>query len=104
MQKELHLRLILNIKHNRLLHKQIVILTVKFHKFPHIRLENRIQIEEPTEGFYRVIANYGYMDMTNIQQIIELLDNKGIKLKMENTTFFLGRETLIPSRKKGIQS
>lgn len=94
--------LILNIKHNRMLHKQIVILTVKFLKVPHIREENRIQIEQPTEGFYRVIANYGFMDKTNIQQIIELLDKQGIKLKIENTTFFLGRETLIPNRKKGL--
>ncbi len=94
--------LILNIKHNRLLHKQIVILTIKFHKIPHIKPEDRIQVEEPTEGFYRVIANYGFMDVTNIQQIIELLIKKGIKLKMENTTFFLGRETLIPDRKRGL--
>lgn len=94
--------LILNIKHNRLLHKQIVILTIKFHKVPHIKSEDRILVEQPTEGFYRVIANYGFMDITNIQQIIELLNKEGVKLKMENTTFFLGRETLIPNRKKGL--
>lgn len=91
--------LIKNITHNRLLHKQVVILTIKFQKVPHIRLEERIQIEQPTEGFYRVIANYGFMDITNIQQIIELLDKQGIKIKMEKTTFFLGRETLIPKKK-----
>ncbi len=95
--------LILNIKHNRLLHKQIIILTIKFHKVPHIKPEDRIQIEEPTDGFYRVIANYGFMDVTNIQQIIELLRKKGIKVKMESTTFFLGRETLIPDKKKGLE-
>lgn len=39
------------------------------------------------------------MDITNIQQIIELLDKQGIKIKMEKTTFFLGRETLIPKKK-----
>ena len=42
------------------------------------------------------------MDVTNIQQIIELLEKNGIKIKMANTTFFLGRETLIPNRKKGL--
>jgi len=94
--------LILNIKHNKLLHKQVIILTIKFLKVPHVKLEERIQIEEPTEGFYRVIANYGFMDITNIQQIIELLQKRGINIKMQNTTFFLGRETLIPNPKKGI--
>jgi len=95
--------LILNIKHNRLLHKQVIILTIKFHKIPHIRIEERIQVEQPTDGFYRVIANYGFMDITNIQQIIELLEKQGIKIKMDNTTFFLGRETLIPNPKRGIR-
>ncbi len=94
--------LILNIKHNRLLHKQIIILTVKFLKVPHIKPEESIQIEQPTEGFYRVIANFGFMDVTNIQQIIELLEKNGIKIKMASTTFFLGRETLISGRKKGL--
>lgn len=94
--------LILNIKHNRLLHKQIIILTIKFHKVPHIRPDSRIEVEQPTEGFYRVIANYGFMDMTNIHQILEQLEKQGIKLKMESTTFFLGRETLLPDRKKGL--
>ncbi|HMQ70634.1 MAG TPA: potassium transporter Kup [Ignavibacteria bacterium] len=93
--------LILNIKHNRLLHKQIVILTIKFHKVPHIRTVNRIEMEEPTEGFFKVIAHYGYMDVTNIQQILEILNSKGINIKMDRTTFFLGRETLIPSKYKG---
>ena len=92
--------LIKNITHNRLLHKQVVILTIKFHKVPHIRLEERIQIEQPTEGFYRVIANYGFMDITNIQQIIELLDKHVIKIKMEKTTLFLGRKTMIQKKKK----
>ncbi|MEO6693695.1 MAG: potassium transporter Kup [Ignavibacteria bacterium] len=94
--------LILNIKHNRLLHKQVIILTIKFHKIPHIKVEERIQVEQPTDGFYRVIANYGFMDITNIQQIIDLLEIQGIKIKMQNTTFFLGRETLIPNPKRGI--
>ena len=95
--------LILNIKHNRLLHKQVIILTIKFHKVPHIKIEERVQVEQPTEGFYRVIANYGFMDITNIQQIIELLEKQGIKIKMHNTTFFLGRETLIPCPKRGFR-
>jgi KUP system potassium uptake protein len=93
--------LILNIKHNRLLHKQVIILTIKFHKIPHIKLDERIEINEPTEGFFRVVANYGFMDVTNIQQIIELLEAKGVKVKMSNTTFFLGRETILPKRKNG---
>lgn len=94
--------LILNIKHNRLLHKQIIILTIVIQKVPRVRGDERIQIEEPTEGFYRVIANFGYMDTTNIVNIIDLLCQKGLKIDMNKTTFFLGRETLISGKKKGL--
>ncbi len=93
--------LILNIKHNRLLHKQIIILTIIIKKVPHIKQEERLEILEPTEGFYRVIANYGYMDIPNIQNIIELLKNNNIKIDINRTTFFLGRETLIPGNRTG---
>jgi KUP system potassium uptake protein len=94
--------LILNIKHNRLLHKQIIILTIVIQKVPRVRGDERIQIEEPTEGFYRVIANFGYMDTTNIVNIIDLLCQKGLKIDLNKTTFFLGRETLISGKKKGL--
>ena len=94
--------LILNIKHNRLLHKQIIILTIVIQKVPRVRGDERIQIEEPTEGFYRVIANFGYMDTTNIVNIIDLLCQKGLKIDLNKTTFFLGRETLISGKKQGL--
>ncbi|MBV6478342.1 MAG: Low affinity potassium transport system protein kup [Ignavibacteria bacterium] len=94
--------LILNIKHNRLLHKQIIILTIIIQKVPHIKNEERLQIEQPTEGFYKVIANFGFMDVTNIDNIIELLNQKGIKIDVKKTTFFLGRETLISKKKFGL--
>lgn len=93
--------LIQNIKHNRLLHKQVIILTIMIQKVPHIKQDDRLEIQEPTEGFYRVLANYGYMDITNIQNIIELLKKNNIQLDMNKTTFFLGRETLIPGNEKG---
>lgn len=93
--------LILNIQHNRLLHKQIIILTIKTHKVPHVQPEDCLSIEIPTEGFYKVKAYFGFMDIPNIPQIIDMLNKQNIKLKMENTTFFLGRETIITTKKKG---
>lgn len=94
--------LIQNIKHNRLLHKQVIILTILIQKVPHIKQDDRLEILQPTEGFYRVLANYGYMDVTNIQNIIELLKKNDIQLDLNKTTFFLGRETLIPGNEGGI--
>lgn len=95
--------LILNIKHNKLLHKLIVILTIKISKVPRIKDEERITVEEHAEGFYKVIANYGFMEAPDINKIIEYLRPKGINLNVEKTTFFLGRETLIVNDKPGLR-
>ncbi len=95
--------LILNIKHNKLLHKLIVILTIRISKVPRVREEDRITIEHHAEGFYRVIADYGFMEGPDIHKIIEQIKPKGIDLNIEKTTFFLGRETLIVNDKPGLR-
>lgn len=87
--------LILNIRHHKLLHKQIIILNISFLKVPHVKFEEKIEIENPIEGFYKVIAFYGFMDITNIDQIIQVLNERGIKVDKNKTTFFLGRESLL---------
>jgi KUP system potassium uptake protein len=95
--------LILNIKHNKLLHQLIVILTIKISKVPRIKDEERIVVEQHAEGFYKVIANYGFMEAPDINKIIEFLKPKGISLNVDKTTFFLGRETLIVNDKPGLR-
>lgn len=93
--------LVKNLKHNRVLHKQIIVLSIIFKKVPHINEEDSITIVNPTDGFYRVMASYGFMDNANMQQIISLLNSKGIKINIEKTTFFLGRELLVVKDKNG---
>ncbi|MCX7877549.1 MAG: potassium transporter Kup [Ignavibacteria bacterium] len=87
--------LVKNLKHNRILHKQIIVLSIVFRKIPRVNTEETIEIDNPTEGFYRVTAYYGFMDNANIMQVIDILNRRGIKIKLENTTFFLGREQLV---------
>jgi KUP system potassium uptake protein len=93
--------LVKNMKHNRVLHKQIIVLSIIFLKIPKVNTEDTIEIINPTEGFYRVTAYYGFMDNANIQQIIDLLNKNGVVVKMEKTTFFLGRELLVVKDKSG---
>lgn len=94
--------LVKNMKHNRVLHKQIIVLSIIFKKVPHINVEEGIEIQNPTDGFFRVIASYGFMDNANIQQIIEVLNRNGIQINMNKTTFFLGRELLVVKEKYGL--
>lgn len=92
-----------NLKHNKILHKQIIVLSIIFEKAPHVNPEETVFIENPTEGFYRVVFHYGFMDKANIKQIIEILNKKGILVKMEKTTFFMGRELLVVKDKAGLK-
>lgn len=94
--------LVKNLKHNRILHKQIVVLSIIFEKVPHVNTAECIEIENPTEGFYRVLAKYGFMDNAHITEILDILNKKGIQVKMEKSTFFLGRELLIVKDKAGL--
>jgi len=94
--------LVKNLKHNRILHKQIIVLSIIFENIPHVNTEETILIETPTEGFFRVVAKYGFMDNANIQQILDILNKNGISVTMEKSTFFLGRELLVVKEKSGL--
>jgi len=94
--------LVKNLKHNRILHKQIIVLSIIFEKVPHVNTEEAIIIDNPTEGFYRVIAKYGFMDNADIQEIIAILNKKGILVRIEKSTFFLGRELIMVKEKSGL--
>jgi KUP system potassium uptake protein len=93
--------LIHNLKHNKILHKQVIVLTIVFDKVPRVNLEQNMEIENPTDGFYKVVAHYGFIDSADINDIIKVLNQKGIQVKIQKTTFFLGREALVPNKRKG---
>jgi KUP system potassium uptake protein len=84
------------------LHKQIIVLSIIFKKVPHVSTEETIEILNPTEGFYRIVAYYGFMDNANIKQIIDILKDKGLNINLEKTTFFLGREIIVVKDKHGL--
>ncbi len=94
--------LVKNMKHNRVLHKQIIVLSIIFRKVPRVNTEETIEIQNPTDGFYRVVASYGFMDNANIRQVIDILKDKGLNINLEKTTFFLGREIIVVKDKQGL--
>jgi KUP system potassium uptake protein len=64
--------------------------------------EERLKVEKIKDGFYRVLAKYGFMDSPDIPEIIDDLREAGLPIRMESATFFLGRETLIASDNPGM--
>jgi KUP system potassium uptake protein len=91
-----------NLKHNKVLHQKVVLLTVSTAEVPHIREEERVRATPLDHGVYRVVAHYGFMENPDVPALLEQLKQQGLSFRMMETTFFLGRETLIPSKKPGM--
>lgn len=93
-----------HLKHNKVLHEQVVLLSVLTEEIPRVPEEERLKIKLFGDGFYRVIARYGFMETPNIPELFERCRDQEVCLyiRMATTTFYLGRETLLPTGKKGM--
>jgi len=91
-----------NLKHNKVIHERVVFLTVLTEEVPHVPDERRIDIEHLGRRFYRFIIRYGFMDATNIPAALKAAAKSNFEFNDMDTSFFLGRETLIPSRHPGM--
>ncbi len=91
-----------NLKHNKVLHERVLLLTVKIEDVPFVEEEKTIHLEELGQGFYRVIIRYGFMQETNVPAALARIDNCGPAFKMMDTSFFLARQTLIAGPKPGM--
>jgi KUP system potassium uptake protein len=91
-----------NLKHNKVLHDKVVLLTVMTEEFPYVEEDDRVRVEDLGKGFFRVIARYGFLQNPGVSEVTDLTKAKGLDLNVMNTTFFLSRETLIPSKKPGM--
>jgi KUP system potassium uptake protein len=86
-----------HLKHNKVLHEQVVLLSILSEEVPEIPDNDRITIKKLPQGFYRITARYGFMESTNVPAILARAKEAGIDNKPLDTTFYLGREQLIPT-------
>lgn len=91
-----------NLKHNKILHQRNVLLTLVSEEVPHVTDDERLEIIELGQGFTRIIAHHGFMETPDVPALLELAAARGYHYKLNLTTFFLGRETLIASQRKGM--
>ena len=87
-----------NLKHNKVLHDRILLLTVNVEEVPYIDAANRLEVQPAGEGFYRVILHYGFMEEVDIPHDLTPVTAIGEPFDMMSTSFFLGRQKLIPSK------
>ncbi len=95
--------LVKNIKHNQILHQRNILLTITTdYSRPHVPPDERVQIDDRTEGFFRVTASFGFMETPHIDEVIRAADVAGLPLQAERTTFFVGRERIVVTGKGGM--
>ena len=91
-----------NLKHNKVLHEKVVILTVKFLDIPHTNLEERVSVEALPYEFYRVTVKYGFKDEPDLPRDLALCAKYGLEIDTMDTSYFIGKESLIASHKSGM--
>jgi KUP system potassium uptake protein len=89
-----------HLKHNKVLHEQVVLMSIKTEEVPEIPSEERITLEKLEHGFYRVAARYGFMETPDVPEILYRLRQTGLKARTNDTTFYLGRERVLVSDKR----
>jgi KUP system potassium uptake protein len=94
--------LIHNLEHNKVLHERVVLLTVKTRQTPHVEPEDRVKVQALGHEFYRVIINYGFMEDPDVPGVLADVEPPGPTFDPTETTYFLGRETVIASKHPGM--
>ncbi|MFM9863704.1 MAG: potassium transporter Kup [Micropepsaceae bacterium] len=92
-----------NLKHNHVVHERVVIMKVDVKDIPRVSDANRIEVEKLGKGFHQVIVHYGFMERPDVPRALELCRQFGLSFDLMQTTFFLGRETLIPARRSELR-
>jgi KUP system potassium uptake protein len=86
-----------NMKHNKIIHERVVFLTVVTEPVPRIPAKDRMVVAGLAEGFYRMTVSYGFFQEPDIPKVLRLSKAFGLEFDVMDTSFFLGRETLVPS-------
>ncbi|MEO8875114.1 MAG: potassium transporter Kup [Polyangiaceae bacterium] len=84
-------------KHNQVLHETVILLTVFSEQTPFVKPDNRFTHEPLREGFHRLVAHFGYMEAPNVPDLLRAARARGLPIDLDRTTYYLGRETLIPT-------
>jgi KUP system potassium uptake protein len=91
-----------NLKHNQVLHEQIIILTVKTAQQPRVAESERVKIEDFLPDVKRVTLTFGFMETPNVVKALTASRKLGLKFDIMKTSFFLSRRSVLPSDRSGM--
>ncbi len=94
--------LVHNLAHNKVLHEQVIFLSILTEEVPVVPPQERVKVKDLGHGFYWVTARYGFMQDPSVPDVLERAKGQGVESRLEATTFFLGRETLLATERPGM--
>ena len=94
--------LLQNVKHNKVLHEKVILLSVVTKEIPHMASDERINVEQLENGFARVTLHYGFMETPNVPRDLALASEAGLEIKLQEVSYFLGRENLFATHQPGM--
>lgn len=87
-----------SLKHYKVIHERMVIVSIRFFDVPHVPEIDRVEVHSLDANFWQVIVQYGFRDEPNLPEALRLCASSGLEFDMMDTSFFLGRDTLLPHR------
>jgi len=94
--------LVFILRHMQVLHKKVVLLSVITKEIPHVLPSERVEITDLYDDIYRITIHYGFMENPDIPRAISDLKLRGSAIRLDEITYVLGREHLIPSKRPGM--
>jgi KUP system potassium uptake protein len=88
-----------HLKHNKVLHEKVILLSLQTTGIPEVRNVDRLTLQRLEHGFVRVVVRYGFMESPDVKEVMELLRRQGVRSRPLETSYYLGRELLIPRHK-----
>ncbi|HKB80595.1 MAG TPA: potassium transporter Kup [Thermoanaerobaculia bacterium] len=88
-----------SLKHYKALHENVILLSVVAEEVSHLRDDERMRVDALGDGIYRVVGRYGFMEERNVPELLATMGDRGPKVPPMDTTYFLGRETLIVTKR-----
>lgn len=86
-----------NMKHNQVLHEKNIIMTVKFEEVPWVSDKHRVKVEKISTHFWQVVVTYGFMNTPDVPKALLQCQQHGLEIPAFETTYFLSRETVVPT-------
>jgi KUP system potassium uptake protein len=91
-----------NLKHNKVLHERLVFLSIRTEEVPTVPPEQRAGVEPVDRGMWQVVLRYGFMEDADVPAALRAIEYDGLEFKPLETTYFLGRETIIATKRPGM--